>query len=140
MTGLAGIEALESIGAAHRSAVTAVDSASLDLNGATFKDTTVATPLECYGVDAIYARVDHNASGGTATGRLAYYDEDDDFIGLSTAITLNATGHQNGAGVYPSQFGIALPYGAHGARFVLTALATSTSVAIYLGTSDGWIR
>lgn len=140
MTGLAGIEALESIGTAHRSPVTSADSSSLDLNGTAFKDTTVPTPLECYGVDAIYARVDHNNASGTATGRIAYYDDDDEFIGLSPAITLNATGHQNGTGVYPSQFGIALPYGAHGARFVLTALATSTSVAIYLGTSDGWIR
>lgn len=140
---MVAIRSVQAIGdrSADRS-ITAIDSTSNPLDGATFKATM--TPVDVHGSTLLLLTAGHNSASGTITCRLVFYDKDGAFSGISDAIVLPAQAYPatlknssgTGATRYASVVGRAFPDGAALARILVTSLTTSTSVDLYLESYD----
>ena len=121
---------------AHRT-VTAADSAT-DLDGATWKDTTVATPVKVLGAAAVYVQCTHNQAAGTATIVLAYYDESDNLLGRGAALVCASSALTKVGALFMGKIQSDDYAGAYSVRAVCTVLTTTTSLEIFVGQLDSY--
>lgn len=122
----------------HREAVTAVDALTPDSTA--FKN--AVTALVVLGCSRIYVQAKHDNSGGTMTARICYYNEDDELVAVSSEFSLDANTLADASGAFIGELkgtDGAEP-GAHAARVIVTALATSTDVDIFMTYNDAFTR
>ena len=116
--------------------ITAADTATGLANSSAFKALS-NSKVVVLGGSPLYVQAAHNNSAGTLTVYVAYYDIDDNLIGVSDAVSLPAGVVQHPASTYLSELSLQLNQGAYAVRLFATALANSTSIALYIGFVDG---